>query len=69
MRAQAAGVFGLEYGLRLASRHDREGALEGIATFAPSLTMVSGRMGRVVEPHEVLDGAYRRRRAAAPDPI
>ena len=64
--AQAAGVFGLEDGLRLALHHDSEDVPEDVVISPPSLTMVSAGMGRTVEPHEVLDGAYRRRRAGTP---
>ena len=65
--AQAAGVLGLEDGMRLASRHDPEAALEDVVVSPPSLAMVSGRLGREVRPDEVLDGAYWSRRADAPE--
>ena len=57
--AQAAGVFGLEDGLRLAAAGiDAETALEGLAIAAPSVTLVSGLTGRVMDPDQVLDGTY-----------
>ena len=65
--AQAAGVLGLEDGMRLASRPDPEAALEDVVVSPPSLAMVSGRLGREVRPDEVLDGAYWSRRADAPE--
>ena len=66
--AQAAGVFGLEDGMRLAARQDPDAALEDVVISPPSLTLVSGGMGRAVEPDEVLDGAYWRR-AGAPESL
>ena len=66
--AQAAGVFGLEDGMRLAARQDPDAALEDVVVSPPALTLVSGRMGRAVEPDEVLDGAYWRR-AGAPESL
>ena len=62
--AQAAGVFALEDGLRLAAGGDAEAAVEGIAIAAPSVALVSGLTGRVMDPDQVLDGTYWRRRAA-----
>ena len=59
--AWTAGVFGLEDGLRLASRHGMDGmqaAAAGIALSPPSLSIVSQVTGRVVGHHELLDGAY-----------
>ena len=67
--AQAAGVFGLEDGMRLASRPDPEAAMEDIVVSPPSLAMVSGRLGREVRPDEVLDGAYWSRRADTPESL
>ena len=62
--AQAAGVLGLEDGLRLADTgEDAEAALAGISLNAPSLSLMSGRTGRLVEPDDALDGAYWRRQA------
>ena len=65
--AQAAGVLGLEDGMRLASRPDPEAALEDVVVSPPSLAMVSGRLGREVRPDEVLDGAHWSRRAGTPE--
>ena len=57
--AQAAGVLGLEDGLRLAAALDDPGAaLEGVAIGSPSLTLVDSASGRAVGPDEVLDAAY-----------
>ena len=82
--AQAAGVFSLEDGLRIAAARnalieglpemgtqaepldDLQAALEGIKIAPPSLTLVSSVTGRVVEPSEMLDAAYWRRRASEP---
>ncbi len=62
--AQAAGVLGLEDGLRLAaSPGDPEAALEGIAIAAPSLALVSSLTGRVTDPDQALDGSYWQRQA------
>ena len=64
--AQAAGVFGLEDGLRLAAALDDPGAvLDGIALGPPSLMLLDSASGRLVGPDEVQDGAYWRRRAAS----
>ena len=63
--AQAAGVFGLEDGLRLAAAgSDGETALDGVAIAAPSIGLVSSLTGRVMEPDQALDGTYWRRQAA-----
>ena len=63
--AQAAGVFGLDDGLRLAATLDDEGAVpEGVAMGPPSLTLVSGASGREVAPDAARDAAYWRRQAA-----
>ena len=60
--AQAAGVFGLEDGLRLAAAGgDAEAVLEGVAITAPSVAVASSLTGRVVDPDQVLDSAYWRR--------
>ncbi len=82
--AQAAGVFSLEDGLRIASARngltvelpevgaqaatldDLQAALEGVAMTPPSLTLVNGATGRVVETGEVLDAAYWCRHAGEP---
>ena len=63
--AQAAGVFGLDDGLRLAATLDDDGAApEGVAMGPPSLTLVSGGSGREVAPDAARDAAYWRRQAA-----
>ncbi|MDD9990881.1 MAG: beta-ketoacyl synthase N-terminal-like domain-containing protein [Rhodospirillales bacterium] len=63
--AQAAGVFGLEDGLRLAAAGgDAESALEGVAIAAPSVVLVGSLTGRVMEPDQALDSTYWRRQAA-----
>ena len=60
--AQAAGVFGLEDGLRLAAAGgDGGAALEGVAIAAPSVGLVSSLTGRVMDPDQALDGTYWRR--------
>ena len=60
--AQAAGVFGLEDGLRLAAAGgDAEAALEGVAIAAPSVALVSSLTGRVMDSDQAPDGAYWRR--------
>ncbi len=82
--AQAAGVFSLENGLRIAAARngltvelpevgaqaatldDLQAALEGVAMTPPSLTLVNGATGRVVETGEVLDAAYWCRQAGEP---
>ena len=61
--AQAAGVFGLEEGLRFAVARGAEEHLEGITGAPPSLALVSSVTGRVIESGEALDGAYWRRQA------
>ena len=56
--AQAAGVLGLEDGLRLAaSSGDPESALAGVAIAAPSIGLVSSATGRLVGPSDAADGA------------
>ncbi|MDE0304846.1 MAG: SDR family NAD(P)-dependent oxidoreductase [Albidovulum sp.] len=57
--AQAAGVFRLDDGLRLAAAPDdtRE-VLDGIALSSPSLTLVDIASGRAVAPGANLDAAY-----------
>ena len=63
---QAAGVFSLEDGLRLAMAGDDPGtALDEIAISAPSLTLVDAVSGRAIAPDEVLDTAYWRQQVAA----
>ncbi len=63
--AQAAGVFGLEDGLRLAAAGSGpEAALDGVAIAAPSVALVSSLTGRVMDPDQILDGAYWRRQVA-----
>ena len=61
--AQAAGVFGLEEGLRLAAAADGP---EGIAVAPPSLAFVSSVTGRVMEEGDALDAAYWQRQASEP---
>ena len=63
--AQAAGVLGLEDGLRLAVAPGDPGALpEGVAMGSPSLTLVDAVSGRVVAPGDVPDAAQLQRQAA-----
>ncbi len=61
--AQAAGVFGLEEGLRLAVARGAEEDLEGIKVAPPALTLVSSVTGRLVESGDALDEAYWQRQA------
>ena len=61
--AQAAGVFGLEEGLRLAGARGAEEDLEGIKVAPPALTLVSSVTGRLVESGDALDEAYWQRQA------
>ena len=58
--SQAAGVLGLEDGLRLAAAldDDLETALANVESASPSLTLVSGLAGRVVEPGETLGRSH-----------
>ncbi len=61
--AQAAGVFGMEDGLRLAAAGgDQEAALDGVSIAVPSVALVNGLTGRVMDPDQALDGTYWRRR-------
>ena len=63
--AQAAALFSLEDGLRLAAAGtDIEAALKDVAIAAPSIGLVSGLTGRIVEPDRALDEAYWGRQAA-----
>ena len=67
--AQAAGVFSLEDGLRLAATAGgTEAWPDGIAIFAPSIGLVSGATGRLVEPSDTADGMsrYGQARESAP---
>ena len=64
--AQAAGVFGLEEGLRLAVTRGAEEDLEGIEVASPSLSLVSSVTGRLVESGDALDEAYWQRQARDP---
>ena len=64
--AQAAGVFGLEEGLRLAVARGAEEDLEGIEVASPALTFVSSVTGQVVESGDALDEAYWQRQAREP---
>ena len=57
--AQAAGLCDLEDGLVLMAGWDAAEALHDHLTMnSPSLTLINGVSGRVVEPDEVLDAAY-----------
>ncbi|MDE2704122.1 MAG: SDR family NAD(P)-dependent oxidoreductase [Gemmatimonadota bacterium] len=60
--AQAAGVFGLEEGLRFAAQ-SLDG-LEGVQIARPSLAFVSSVTGRVMESGDALDEAYWQRQAS-----
>ena len=80
--AQSAGVFSLEDGLRfalargalmsalpgpgLALEGSLQAALSDISVETPSLTLVSGVMGRVVDSDDALDAAYWHRQAREP---
>ena len=80
--AYAAGVFGLEDGIRFASARgvllsalpgaglalegSLEAALRDVETRAPLLSMVSSVTGRVVSPGDALDAAYWHRQAREP---
>ncbi|MCY3886384.1 MAG: SDR family NAD(P)-dependent oxidoreductase [Chloroflexi bacterium] len=65
--AQAAGVFGLEQGLRLAAARDvPETVPTNVERATPSPTLISGLTGKVVEPGEPLDGSYWQRQAREP---
>ena len=60
--AQAAGVLGLEDGLRLAAAlTGPEAALPVVETRPPSLTLVSSLTDRIVQPTDALDNGYWRR--------
>ncbi len=64
--AQAASVFGLEDGLRLAAAPDDPGAvLGGVAMGSPSLTLIDSASGRVVGSDEAADAAYWSQHAAS----
>ena len=63
--AQAAGVFSLEDGLRLAATQDGLGAApDEVALGAPTLTLVDTVSGLAASPDDVRDAAYWRRQAA-----
>ncbi len=74
--AQAAGVFGLEEGLRLAAALGAEGgpaspdgpeaAFDSIALAPPAISLVSGVTGRVLTSADELDGAHWQRQAHEP---
>ena len=80
--AQAAGVFGLEDGLRLAMARGAlpasagegpesgpgslETALAGVEPAPPSLVLVSGATGRALESGDALDKEYWRRQGGDP---
>ena len=60
--AQAAGVIGLEDGLRLAAAPgDPRAVLDGVAMAAPDLILIDMLSGRALEPGEVPGEAYWRR--------
>ena len=59
--AQAAGVFGLEEGLRLAAARGAGERLEGVAVAPPTLALVSSVTGQVME--DALDEVYWQRQA------
>ena len=62
--ARAAGVLGLEDGLRLAMTLDDPGAMpDEVAMSAPSLMLVDTKSGRAVAPEDAQDVAYWCRRA------
>ena len=62
--AQAAGVFPLEVGLRLATAPGEAATvLQGVALAPPSIRLVSGETGRPLQPGDVRDAAYWRRGA------
>ena len=61
--AQAAGVFGLEEGLRFAAARGAGERLRGVA-IPPSLAFVSSVTGRVMESGDALDEAYWQRQAS-----
>ena len=62
--AQAAGVFGLEEGLRLAAARHADEPLDGIAGTPPALPLVSSVTGRMMEGEDAVDEAYWRRQAS-----
>ena len=63
--AQAAGVFSLEDGLRVAATLGDPGAAgDDIAPGEPTLTLVDAASGLAVSPEDVRDAAYWRRQAA-----
>ena len=68
--AQAAGILGLEDGLRLAAARGVAGEAaavpEGVAFQPPSLALVGSLSGRVLGADEVLDADYWRRQAQEP---
>ena len=64
--AQAAGVFGLEGGLRLVASDDPPSVLDGVAITPPSIGLVSGATGRLVEYGDGSNGASWLRQAGEP---
>ena len=64
--AQAAGVFGLEEGVRFAAARGKGENLQGLELAPPSLTLVSSVTGRLVVSGDRLDEAYWRRQAREP---
>ena len=67
--AQAAGVFGLEEGLRLAAARGAGRQPPDIAAGPPSLAFVSGVTGRLLEAGAALDQAYWQRQARESAPL
>ena len=67
--AQAAGIFSLEEGLRLAAALGGEEGVEGIAGAPPKLDFVSSGTGRVVESEMALDVDYWPRQQDEPAPF
>ena len=68
--ARAAGVLDLEDGLRLAAAAgEPESGSRGVAIGVPSIGLVSGATGRLVEPSDAPDWASRHRPACEPAPL
>ena len=64
--AQAAGVFSLEDGLRIAAAQGAREPLEGIAPAPPSLALVSSVTGKVMVEGDATNGAYWQGKARNP---
>ncbi|MCY4587225.1 MAG: SDR family NAD(P)-dependent oxidoreductase [Bryobacterales bacterium] len=64
--AQAAGVFGLEEGLRIAADQSVREHPEGISAVPPSLAFVSSVTGRLVGSRDAFDEAYWQRQEREP---